>query len=93
MGSGMASSRSSVALAAADRDICCWQAATLLPDMFTGVSSAVLATAVKVAPKEGDNVQRDKYNQVQIAAGRFSQFGQSMADNRARTGSDLSLRL
>lgn len=40
------------------------QPATLLPEMFRGVRAAVLATAVKVAPKEGDNAQRDKYNQV-----------------------------
>lgn len=40
------------------------QPATLLPEMFQGVRAAVLATAVKVSPKEGDNAQRDKYNQV-----------------------------
>lgn len=40
------------------------QPATLLPEMFTGVRAAVLASAVKVQPKEGDNEQRDKYMQV-----------------------------
>ena len=39
------------------------QPATLLPEMFVGVTAAVLATAVKVSPKEGDNAARDKYNQ------------------------------
>lgn len=32
--------------------------------MFTGVRGMVIATAVKVAPKEGDTVDRAKYMQV-----------------------------
>lgn len=44
------------------------QPATLLPEMFQGVTQAVLATAVKVSPKEGDNEARDKYNQVSLYA-------------------------
>lgn len=40
------------------------QPATLVPEMFAGVRAAVLASAVKVQPKEGDNQQRDKYMQV-----------------------------
>lgn len=40
------------------------QPATLLPDMFVGVTAAVLASAVKVSPKEGDTPDRQKYMQV-----------------------------
>jgi hypothetical protein len=47
------------------------QPATLLPEMFSGVNAAVLATAVKVVPKEGDGVQRDKYMQVGWPVGHF----------------------
>lgn len=39
------------------------QPATLLPEMFEGVTSAVLATAAKVSPKEGDTPDRRKYMQ------------------------------
>lgn len=40
------------------------QPATLQPDMFVGVTAAVLASAVKVSPKEGDTPDRQKYMQV-----------------------------
>lgn len=40
------------------------QPATLLPEMFEGVSAVVNASAVKVAPKEGDTPDRAKYLQV-----------------------------
>lgn len=39
------------------------QVKTLLPDMFVGVTSVVCCSAVKVAPKEGDTVDRQKYYQ------------------------------
>jgi hypothetical protein len=42
------------------------QPATLLPEMFTGVTAAVLASAVKVSPKEGDTPDRQKYLQVNL---------------------------
>jgi hypothetical protein len=47
-------------LAAADIS----QRQTLSPDMFDGVRSVVSCTAVKVQPKEGDTVDRQKYYQV-----------------------------
>ena len=40
------------------------QPATLQADMFVGVTAAVLASAVKVSPKEGDTPDRQKYMQV-----------------------------
>jgi hypothetical protein len=40
------------------------QPATLQPDMFVRVTAAVLASAVKVSPKEGDTPDRQKYMQV-----------------------------
>lgn len=40
------------------------QAATLLPEMFADVRGMVIASAVKVAPKEGDTADRAKYRQV-----------------------------
>lgn len=43
------------------------QPATLLPEMFEGVTAAVLATAAKVSPKEGDTPDRQKYMQVHAA--------------------------
>lgn len=39
------------------------QRATLVPEMFEGVSQVVCCTAVKVAPKEGDTMDRAKYYQ------------------------------
>ena len=51
---------SSLELVAADIT----QRATLLPEMFADVRSLVIATAVKVAPKEGDTADRAKYRQV-----------------------------
>lgn len=39
------------------------QSKTLLPEMFDGVRAVVSCTAVKVAPKEGDSVDRTKYYQ------------------------------
>ena len=51
---------SSLELVAADIT----QAATLLPEMFVGVRGMVIASAVKVVPKEGDSVDRAKYLQV-----------------------------
>ena len=39
------------------------QARTLTPAMFKGVRQLVSCAAVKVAPKEGDTVDRAKYNQ------------------------------
>jgi hypothetical protein len=39
------------------------QPATLQPELFAGVRSVICCTAVKVAPKEGDNANRDKYYQ------------------------------
>jgi hypothetical protein len=45
------------------------QPATLLPDMFVGVTAAVLASAVKVSPKEGDTPDRQKYMQVRNLTG------------------------
>jgi len=58
------------------------QPATLLPEMFQGVTQAVLATAVKVSPKEGDNEARDKYNQVSLHANSVlgAEQGKRMAD-------------
>jgi hypothetical protein len=47
-------------LAAADIS----QRQTLSADMFDGVRSVVSCTAVKVQPKEGDTVDRQKYYQV-----------------------------
>lgn len=35
-----------------------------MPEMFNDVRGMVIATAVKVAPKEGDTVDREKYMQV-----------------------------
>lgn len=35
--------------------------------MFQGVRAVICCTAVKVSPKEGDNANRDKYNQVGIS--------------------------
>jgi NADP-dependent 3-hydroxy acid dehydrogenase YdfG len=49
----------SLELAAADLT----QRATLLPEMVRGVRSVVCCSAVKVAPKEGDTVDRQKYMQ------------------------------
>lgn len=37
---------------------------SLKPDLFQGVRAVICCTAVKVSPKEGDNANRDKYNQV-----------------------------
>lgn len=37
---------------------------TLLPQFFAGVRAVVSCSAVKVAPKEGDDSQRSKYMQV-----------------------------
>ena len=51
---------SSLELVAADIT----QRATLLPEMFADVRALVIATAVKVAPKEGDTADRAKYRQV-----------------------------
>ena len=51
---------SSLELVAADIT----QRATLLPEMFADVRALVVATAVKVAPKEGDTEDRAKYRQV-----------------------------
>ena len=39
------------------------QLSTLLPEMFAGVVAVVGCSAVKVAPKEGDTVDRAKYYQ------------------------------
>lgn len=39
------------------------QPATLLPEMFTNVKAVISAAAVKVAPKEGDTIDRRKYYQ------------------------------
>ena len=50
---------SSLELVAADIT----QRATLLPEMFADVRALVVATAVKVAPKEGDTPDRAKYRQ------------------------------
>lgn len=36
---------------------------SLKPDLFQGVRAVICCTAVKVSPKEGDNANRDKYNQ------------------------------
>jgi hypothetical protein len=47
-------------LAAADIS----QRQTLSAEMFDGVKSVVSCTAVKVQPKEGDTVDRQKYYQV-----------------------------
>ena len=55
---------SSLELVAADIT----QAATLLPEMFADVRALVVATAVKVAPKEGDTPDRAKYRQACPAA-------------------------
>lgn len=49
----------SLELAAADLT----QISTLLPEMFAGVVAVVGCSAVKVAPKEGDTVDRAKYYQ------------------------------
>ncbi len=54
---------SSLELVAADIT----QRATLLPEMFADVRALVVATAVKVAPKEGDTPDRAKYRQVHTA--------------------------
>ncbi len=40
---------------------------SLKPDLFQGVRAVICCTAVKVSPKEGDNANRDKYNQVGIS--------------------------
>lgn len=40
------------------------QRRTLLPEYFAGVRQVVCCSAVKVAPKEGDTVDRAKYYQV-----------------------------
>ena len=40
---------------------------SLKPDLFQGVRAVICCTAVKVSPKEGDNVNRDKYNQVSVS--------------------------
>ena len=37
---------------------------SLKADLFQGVQAVICCTAVKVSPKEGDNANRDKYNQV-----------------------------
>lgn len=39
------------------------QKQTLLPEYFSGIRAAILCTAVKVAPKEGDTEDRAKYYQ------------------------------
>lgn len=58
-GSLMGNPGSSLELVAADIT----QSATLLPEMFADVRALVIATAVKVAPKEGDTPDRAKYRQ------------------------------
>jgi hypothetical protein len=45
------------------------QRKTLTPDMFRGVCAVISCTAVKVQPKEGDTVDRQKYYQVSNAWG------------------------
>lgn len=37
---------------------------SLKADLFQGMRAVICCTAVKVSPKEGDNANRDKYNQV-----------------------------
>jgi hypothetical protein len=44
------------------------QRQTLSPEMFDGVRAVVSCTAVKVQPKEGDTVDRQKYYQVRCCS-------------------------
>ena len=40
---------------------------SLKPNLFQGVRAVICCTAVRVSPKEGDNANRDKYNQVSVS--------------------------